>query len=421
MEQPLALPQLQQEFPTIPFNSGKFDIEQCLKLAIKQIILSPGVDSQLPLWQQCREQGITIIGDVELFAQATQVPIVAITGTNAKGTVTTLVGKMAECAQISVRVGGNIGIPLLDLLNEKTQPDLYVIELSSFQLETTYSLKPVASTILNISDDHLDRYPNLLAYAAAKQGIYQASRQVIYNRHDDLTKPTASGLNFNSISSFGLDQPSAGTWGIREQAGQKWLAYGQECLLPVNALKIKGRHHCLNALAALALGTAVGLPRAAMLQALSNFSGLAYRCQYIATIAQVEWYNDSKGTNVGATMAAIQSVGETISGKIILLAGGVGKGADFTPLQSVAKQFLRCAILFGRDALLLANALSASVVIHHVADLSQAVLLAKQLAQAGDAILLSPACASFDQFRHAEERGELFTHAVKELLVTCKP
>jgi UDP-N-acetylmuramoylalanine--D-glutamate ligase len=417
---PPALPQLQQEFPTIPFYSGEFSITQCLKFAVKQIILSPGVDSQLPVWQQCREQGIAILGDVELFAQTVRAPIVAITGTNAKGTVTSLVGKMAECAQISVRVGGNIGIPLLDLLYEP-EPDLFVIELSSFQLEITYSLKPAASIILNISGDHLDRYPNLQSYVAAKQGIFHASRYVIYNRHEPLTQPLAQGLNYNSISSFGLDEPCAGTWGIRQQAGQAWLAYGQELLLAVSELKIKGRHHWLNALAALALGTAVSLPRVAMLQALCNFSGLPFRCQYIATINQVEWYNDSKGTNVAATLAAIQSVAETISGKIVLLAGGVAKGADFTPLQTVAEQYLRYAVLFGRDAVHLANALSERVVIKPVSDLRQAILLAKQLAKAGDAVLLSPACASFDQFRNAEERGEIFTHAVKELLATCNP
>lgn len=417
--QPAALNSLQKELPHVSFYSGvELSLEQCLALNVKQIILSPGVNSHGPLWQACKKQGISVVGDIELFAQAAPAPIIAITGTNAKGSVTTLVGKMAEASKRKVAVGGNIGTPVLDLLEEEN-PDLFVLELSSYQLETTNSLQPLASTILNISPDHLDRYSTLQAYQAAKQRIYQRSQHCLYNRNDPLTKPIH--VSAETLLSFGLDEPMPGHWGIRQQEGQTYLAYGKECLLPSSALKLPGRHTLLNALAALALGTLAGLHRDAMLQVLTEFPGLPFRCQYITHIDGVAWFNDSKGTNVAATMAAIQCVGETCQGKVILLAGGVGKGADFTPLQAVAKQWVKHAILFGQDAHLLAQALHPVIALTHVNDLKTAVVLAKQLAEPGDVVLLSPACASLDQFRHAEQRGEIFNLAVKELSAQCPP
>lgn len=417
--QPPALNSLQKELPQVCFYSGvELSLEQCLALNFKQVILSPGVNSHAPLWQACKKHGISVIGDTELFAKAARAPIIAITGTNAKGSVTTLVGKMAEASKRKVAVGGNIGTPALDLLAGEN-PDLYVLELSSYQLETTTALQPLVSTILNISPDHLDRYPTLKTYQAAKQRIYQGSQHCLYNRNDPLTKPLQASAE--KLVSFGLDEPMPGQWGIRQQGGQTYLAYGEECLLPSSALKLPGQHSLLNALAALGLGTLAGLRRDAMLQVLSEFTGLPFRCQYITRLDGVAWFNDSKGTNVAATKAAIQCVGESCQGKVILLAGGVGKGADFTPLQIVAKQWVKHAILFGQDAHLLAQALHPIIALTHVNDLKAAVVLAKQLAEPGDAVLLSPACASLDQFRHAEHRGEIFNLAVKELSAQCPP
>ncbi len=405
-EAPPDLLHFQREFPQIPIHLGTLD-EKLLGLA-SEIILSPGIAPQLPVLETAKNNGIPIIGDIELFAQAAKAPIVGITGTNAKGTVTTLVGEMIKNAGHAVLVGGNIGTPALDLLIEKV-PDFYVLELSSFQLETTYSLKTLAATILNFSEDHLDRHGTMEAYIAAKRRIYQNCKVAVWNREDKHTE--FSGKSY----SFGLTVPQQDEFGIREYQDQHWLAWGTELLLPVQKLLIKGRHNWANALAALALGKAIGLPITAMLPALTAFRGLPHRCEWVAEKNQVVWYNDSKGTNVGATLAALYGLGQAISGKLILIAGGLGKGADFSPLQKPVSQFVRSVILFGQDAPLIAEALGATSKIQYAKDLGEAIAFAEKEALANDAVLLSPACASFDMFRDFEDRGEVFKRLVREL------
>lgn len=436
-KKPQELKEIQQQFPQISLFLDSFDEKTLAKAA--EIIVSPGIAPQEPALVKAKDQGIPVIGDIELFARAAKAPIIGITGTNAKGTVTTLVGEMIQCAGLKVLVGGNIGIPALDLLAEEI-PDFYVLELSSFQLETTYSLQAAAATILNISDDHLDRHGTMLNYIAAKQRIYQDCQAAVVNREDERIWPTISSslkdvnllkahateISFvppfgkeelKGVFSFGLTAPQAkNEFGILEYDHQHWLAFGSERLMPVEKLLIKGRHNWNNALAALALGTTIGLPLSAMLDALSNFRGLAHRCEWVAEIDGVIWYDDSKGTNVGATLAAIEGLGPSITGKLILIAGGLGKNADFTPLRDPIKQHVRSVILIGKDAPIMEYALAGTTKIIHAADLAEAVGLAKKTAQAKDVVLLSPACASFDMFRSYEHRGEVFKELVRTLI-----
>lgn len=404
---PPGLAELQQYYPEIPIKLGAFASDFIAQADV--IIASPGVDLRDSIFDQARDNKIPIWGDIELFAQQARAPIVGITGSNAKGTVTTLLAEMATSAGMNVRVGGNIGTPALDLL-QNTEPDLYILELSSFQLETTYSLQLKAATILNISPDHLDRYADLTAYTAAKQRIFQHCQTAIYNREDNLTYPqTKTAMQI----SFGLNTPNQQEFGIQQHEQTSWLARGDEFWLPCNALKIKGRHNWANALAACALGQALDLPRDAMLQALQNFPGLTHRCQWVADIAGVSWYNDSKGTNVGATLAAIEGLGQQRN--LILLAGGLGKDADFSVLRDAVIKHVKCVILFGRDASLLKQALSDTTTIIMTDQLANAVQLAQQQAQAGDCVLLSPACASQDQFKDYAQRGDYFMQYVRDL------
>lgn len=356
------------------------------------IILSPGISLKNPTIAHQIKQGTPVIGDIELFALAAKAPIVAITGSNGKSTVTTLVGAMAKTAGLKVKIGGNLGTPALDLLDNDA--DLYVLELSSFQLETTYSLKAAAAVVLNISPDHMDRYQNIEEYTAAKMRIYNGCKTAI-------TPPD-------------LNEPKPGEFGIRDS----YLAYGLDNLLPITDLRIKGQHQIANALAALALGTAVKLPMPAMLQTLREFKGLPHRCQWVAKINGVDWYNDSKGTNVGATMAAIEGCRGDPCGrphsKIILIAGGQGKDADFSVLRDAIEKHVRTLILIGEDAAKIAKALIGTTKIIHADSMRQAVITAKKAAQSGDIVLLSPACASFDMFDNFEHRGKVFMELVYE-------
>jgi UDP-N-acetylmuramoylalanine--D-glutamate ligase len=404
-EQPPGLNEIQQNFPQLRLSVGRFD-EKLLDQAQK-IIVTPGVSLQEPAIHKQLLRGIQPIGDIELFAQKANAPIIAITGTNGKSTVTTLVGEMAKTAGLNVKVGGNLGTPALDLLDETTE--LYVLELSSFQLETTYSLKTISATVLNITPDHLDRYQSLQDYIDAKQRIYQRCAIPVINREDPIS---FSGLkNFSRALSFGLNEPQKNQFGLRDN----YLAYDKENLIAANELQIKGRHQIANALAALALGHAAQIPLAAMLQALKNFRGLIHRCQWLAQIDGVNWYNDSKGTNVNSSLAAITGLGDAIQGKLILIAGGLGKNQDFSPLREPINKYVRSVILIGQDAQQIAAALSKETPIISARTLEEAVTIAKQQARSGDAVLLSPACASYDMFRNFEHRGEVFIAAVKKL------
>lgn len=401
---------LRQAYPTLPILLGPLDEGQLLQA--DEIILSPGISLQTPAVAQAIAKGIPVCGDIELFTRLVKAPILGITGTNAKGTVTTLIGDMLRCSAIPVQVGGNIGTPVLDLLDQP-EPAYYVLELSSFQLETAYSLKPKVATILNLSEDHLDRHGTMQAYLAAKQRIYSQCEIAVWNRDDKQTYPIFPG---KKQLSFGLSKPNSDALGIQKYKGQNWLSHGNERLLAVDELRIKGRHNWANALAALAFGYALNLPQAAMLQALRDFRGLSHRCEWVGEARQVNWYNDSKGTNVGATLAAIEGLGHAIKGKIILIAGGLGKGADFKPLRTPIAEYTRAAILMGRDAPLLANALTSTTLLYHVDSLKNAVALADDIAEPGDVVLLSPACASWDMFRDYNDRGEQFKRAVQEVL-----
>jgi UDP-N-acetylmuramoylalanine--D-glutamate ligase len=322
-----------------------------------------------------------------------------------------MVGDMAAAAGKRVAVGGNLGTPALDLLDDSVE--LYVMELSSFQLETTDQLCAEVATVLNVSEDHMDRYSGLPAYHLAKHRIFRGARQVVVNRQDALSRPLiGEGL---PCWTFGLNKPDFHGFGLREENGEKYLAFQFENLMPVRELKVRGAHNQANALAALALGHAVGLPFAAMLDSLRTFTGLAHRCQWLRERSGVSYYDDSKATNVGAALAAIEGLGADISGKLVLIAGGDGKGADFSALRAPVAAHCRAVVLLGRDAELVAQAVGDAVPLIRVKTLDEAVLRAAEIAQDGDAVLLSPACASLDMFKNYEERGRLFAQAVEAL------
>jgi UDP-N-acetylmuramoylalanine--D-glutamate ligase len=403
---PPNLSEFQKEFPHIPYHLGPFDpnhFQDC-----SELIVSPGIDlNEKNLRLAINQYKLKPLGDIELFSQHARAPIIAITGSNAKGTVTSLVGDMIHQAELKVAVGGNIGKPALDLLDEP-MPDFYVLEISSFQLETTYSLRPKLASILNISPDHLDRHKTLAAYIQAKQRIYQECEIAVWNREDLNTYP---GSVTKKIISFGLNtlKSDAKEFGLKVVKQKTFLAEANQALLSVEKMPIKGRHNWANALAALTIGHAIGLPTAAMLTTLCQFKGLPHRCQWVKEHEGVTWYNDSKATNVGATLAALNGLGPAISGKIILIAGGLAKDADFSLLHDSVKRFVKKMILIGRDASLLKNSLEKSTSIEMSADLTRAVNLAHQTATPGDIVLLSPACASMDMFKNYEERGDIFT------------
>lgn len=407
--QPPALATFRREFPDVEVCLGGFPAERLA--SAEALVLSPGVDPREPAIQQASKGGVRLTGDIDLFSRKVQAPLIAITGSNAKSTVTTLVGNMAAQAGKRVAVAGNIGTPVLDLL-DGPQPELYVLELSSFQLETTEQLGASVASVLNLSEDHMDRYDSLEDYGLAKQRIFRGCHAAVYNRDDPTTRPAADASLL--CYSFGLDEARGEReFGLCQHAGEEYLACAGEAWLPSARLRIPGRHNVANALAALTIGHAAGLPRDAMLEALQSFTGLPHRCQWVATVDGADWYNDSKGTNVGATIAAVE--GLAARGRVVLLAGGVGKGADFSALAPVLEQHARVAILFGADAGRIAEALEGRVKILRVESLDAAVAAARAAAKPGDQVLLSPACASFDMFRNYEHRGEMFTAAVEAL------
>lgn len=407
---PPELATLQRDYPQVEVRCGELDVEFLCRAT--ELYVSPGLALATPALQQAAARGVQMSGDIELFARHAKAPIIAITGSNAKSTVTTLVGEMAKAAGKKVAVGGNLGTPALDLLADDVE--LYVMELSSFQLETTHSLNAEVATCLNVSEDHMDRYSGMQAYHLAKHRIFRGARQVVVNRDDALSRP----LQADQLPcwSFGLSKSDFNGFGLIEEAGEKCLAFQFDALLPVRELKIRGAHNQSNALAALALGHAVGLPFAAMLEALKHFTGLAHRCQWVGELRGAHYYDDSKATNVGAALAAIEGLGADINGKLLLIAGGDGKGADFSALRVPVAHYCRAVVLLGRDAARLAEALDGAAVQVRVNSLEEAVAQCAALAQPGDAVLLSPACASLDMFKNFEERGRLFAQAVGGLI-----
>lgn len=412
-DNPPGLAELRTEFPDVTVSLGKLD-EQLL-LSAREIVASPGISVKEPeLVSAHLNAGIPIVGDVEVFCREVSAPIVAITGSNAKSTVTTLVGLMAQNAGIDTGVGGNLGLPVLDMLREKGEQALYVLELSSFQLETTHSLKAAVAVVLNISEDHMDRYASMQEYHTAKHRIFRNCRRFVVNRDDPLTRPLIAE-NIPNVS-FGLNAPDLNQFGVLVESGEKWLARGRDKLLPVSAMKIRGDHNVANVLAALALGEAVNLPLDVMLQTLREFRGLPHRCELVAEKGGVAWYNDSKGTNVGSTLAAINGLGNAVRGKLILIAGGVGKGQDFTPLSAPLVKFAKALVLIGEDGPKIGAAVADSVQKVSAATLREAIEQARALAGDGDAVVLSPACASFDMFRNYEDRGQQFVVTVRDVV-----
>ena len=406
---PPELATLQREFPGIEVRCGALDVEFLCRA--DELLVSPGLAIASPALQEAARRGVKLSGDIELFAREAKAPIIAITGSNAKSTVTTLVGEMAAAAGRKVAVGGNLGTPALDLLADDVE--LYVIELSSFQLEITEQLNAEVATCLNVSEDHMDRYADLQAYHLAKHRVFRGARQLVINRDDALSRPLVADQL--PCWSFGLGKPDFKGFGLTELNGEKWLTFQFEPLLPVRELKMRGAHNQSNALAALALGHAVGLPLEAMLATLKTFTGLPHRCQWVRELRGVQYYDDSKATNVGAALAAIEGLGADIDGKLVLIAGGDGKGADFAPLRAPVARYCRAVVLLGRDADQIAAALGDAVPHYRVATLDEAVQRCAELAEAGDAVLLSPACASLDMFKNFEERGRLFAQAVEGL------
>lgn len=404
---PPWLAEMQQTFSRIPFHILEND--HALLEGIDMLVVSPGIDLRMPLIVEARQRRLPVVGDVELFAQAVKAPVVAITGSNGKSTVTTLVGEMAAAAGLKVAVGGNIGVPVLDLLDDDVE--LYVLELSSFQLELTETLTPAAATVLNISADHIDRHETLEHYAAIKTSIFRGDGKAIINADDALAQPILDANR--KVCSFRLAVPQADyEYGLLGQGDDLCLARGHEKLIPLSELRIHGLHNAANALAALALGESVDLPMDAMLKALRDFAGLPHRCQWVAECTGVNWYNDSKGTNVGATLAALQG----LPGPVVLLAGGQAKGGDFSPWKDVLADKGRAVLLFGEDAEKIAADIGTACDVRIVANLQQAVEQAEELAEVGDSVLFSPGCASFDMFSGYVERGEKYVQAVQELL-----
>lgn len=406
-EPPEAL-KLKSDYPNIECSFGAFDEELIARAT--QIILSPGVPLTEKALQVAREKKIPIIGDIELFAQNVHAPVVAITGTNAKSTVTTLVGEMAKAAGKNVKVGGNLGTPALDLLGDDAT-EIYVLELSSFQLETTESLLPRVATILNITPDHLDRYDSFESYAEAKHRIYKNCAVSVWNRDDELTKPK----QVTEAVTFGLEEPGMGMFGLRRQQDEIYLAFGEEYLLPVSQMKLQGQHNWANALAALAIGHALEFSMQSMLTVLKNFSGLLHRCQLVRELKGVRWYNDSKATNIGAAIAAIRGISKQTKGNIILILGGLGKGADFNELKNALPNQVSHVIVMGEMSQEIKTLISPLKPVKEVFSMEEAVNSAQSIAKKDDVVLLAPAGASYDMFKDFNHRGEVFIQAVEHL------
>ena len=403
--QPPGLAGLRSLGSAVVTQLGGFDAS--LVAVADRIVLSPGVSRAEPLVRTALARGVPVVGDVELFALASKAPTVAITGTNGKSTVTTLVAEMAAAAGRRVLAGGNLGEPALDLLTHPV-PELYVLELSSYQLESTESLALRAAVVLNVTPDHMDRYGSIEAYAAAKARIYSKAAVAVVNEDDPVVRampaPGQRRIGFSIIredADFSIIAGSAGPS----------LARGGVALLPLSELRLPGRHNAANALAALAIGYELGLPPAPMLATLRAFSGLAHRTQIVAERDGVRFVDDSKGTNVGATLAAVEGLTEPL----VVIAGGDGKGQDFTPLAVAFRGRVRHAVLIGRDRALLAAALEGVCPFEFADDMDAAVAAAARAAHPGDLVLLSPACASLDMFRDYAARGDAFAAAARRL------
>jgi UDP-N-acetylmuramoylalanine--D-glutamate ligase len=401
---PPGIDQLRGAVPAAELRTGTFT--SGLLDDVAQVVISPGLSLQEPVVREALDRGLPVVGDIELFARVAGAPVAAVTGTNGKSTVTTLVAELATAGGRRALAGGNLGEPALDLLAQPV-PELYVLELSSFQLETTHSLRTVTSTVLNVTPDHMDRYASLEAYAAAKARIFDGCDVAVINADDPLVR--AMPRPGQAVVSFSLVSRDADY--TLERSPAPMIVRRGEPLLPLSAMRLQGLHNAANAMAALAMVEALDLPLAPALEALCAFGGLPHRSQWVADIRGVQFVNDSKGTNVGATLAAVQGM----SGPLVVIAGGDGKNQDFSELREAFRNKVRHVVLIGRDAAALAATLAGICTTERAADMATAVRAAHAAAQAGDTVLLSPACASLDMFRDYTHRGDEFAAAVRSL------
>jgi UDP-N-acetylmuramoylalanine--D-glutamate ligase len=405
LEQLLALgPNIDIELG--PFSDSAFD-------SAEELVVSPGVSLSTPHIQQALARGVKVTGDIDIFSKQINRPIVGVTGSNGKSTVVAMLAEICQEAGLNFAVGGNLDgeqfKPALDLLSEPLR-DLYILELSSFQLETTSNLGAEAATLLNLSADHMDRYDSFDSYWRAKQRIFAGCKQALVNSDDAKSLPLTSDAM--PPLEFGLDEPEQTSLGIVKENGSEYLAYGNTIIASVDHLKIVGQHNVANALAAAGLAIILGIEIPVIQKALIHFTGLPHRCQWVAEKQGVSFYNDSKGTNVGATIAAIEGLARKIRGQVVLIAGGVGKGADFSPMAKIVRRWVKATILIGQDAKAIAACLDRESDVRYALSLEDAVSSALSLCAPGDAVLLSPACASFDMFDNFQHRGFSFMEAV---------
>ena len=407
---PPQLSSFKNRFPDSDVHLGERALDLLRHVArASQIIISPGIDiNNEVICEAFKVNSCKCIGDIELFARSTTKPIVAITGSNGKSTVTSLLTEMAMTANVNAYAGGNLGPPALDLLNY-VDAELFVLELSSFQLESTQSLQPQVSVVLNISPDHLDRHGDVDSYAQIKEHIYTNAKISVINRDDDYVSTMKTT---GQVISFGFGRPAQGDFGVIEESVDKFLAFGKERLLSVGELALKGESGILNSLAALTLGYALKLPMPKMLDKLKNFKGLPHRLALVSERSGVSWFNDSKGTNIGATISSLRS----LDTNVILIAGGIFKGGDLDQLRAAVAKHAKRVILLGQDAPALQKGLKSVVPIDIVSSMHDAIAIAQNNAATGDQVLLSPACASFDMYKNYIERGNDFENCVKDLL-----
>ena len=453
---PLNLKNFKEKYPDIDIVLGIVPDKQIKEADI--IVVSPGISFKEQFIKKAVEWGKRIVGDVELFVREAKAPIIAVTGTNGKTTVTTLIGKVGEKSGLNVLVGGNIGTPVLELL-KKPVPDLYVLELSSFQLQTTHSMCFDVAVLLNITEDHIDHHGSMESYRDAKLKIFKNCKNAVLNIHQEVhadgvlkiknrsnlrhgfgrqAAVTLSslnvdnkGVNYNlteyinlndklneeNVFSFALNKPNfENDFGIIESKGKKFLAGYDELIMPVSDLKIVGTHNQENALAVLAAGKAFGFDNKNMISVLKEFKGIKHRCQLVTVRNGVKWYNDSKATNVGATIAAVKGLGSE-NKNIILIAGGIGKDADFNELRKPLEKYVKQLILFGRDVQIIHKAVKGSTYITFAENLADAVCKADNLSKKGELVLFAPACASFDMFKNYEHRGDEFIKQIKAISV----
>ncbi len=405
-EEPPGVDALGELDPDAEINLGKTS-DNLLK-NVSRIIVSPGVSDAEPLLEVARKAGIEIVSDIELFVQDADAPLVAVTGSNGKSTVTTLLSMMCEASGVNGLAGANLGEPALDLLEHDT-PDFYILELSSFQLQRTATLPLKVAVLLNISPDHLDWHASEEEYRDAKYRILNEAESAVVDRDDeDAQEGLAKDV---TCVTFALDIPDEDQFGLADDEGELFLARGDQLLLATSDIAMVGAHNQANALAALAAGELMGLQLSSMLQVLHEFPGLPHRMQHVARINGADFINDSKATNVGAAVASVESV----PGLVVLIAGGQGKGGDFDTFAKKVCSKIRSAILFGEDAAKIEEAFDGLAPTSKVADLHEAVRSAAVIAEAGDTVLLAPACASFDQYPNYQARGDDFRNAVMEL------